>query len=162
MSEIKNRLKHSIINSTNKVDVVFPTIDFDELEQNAHRENAYKKVVKVKKGGFWASVWRFLGTGGYEEKRVLDEEGKIKSFIDSLTLEFTTSLRNFENNLSNFISDFGADVQRDIKEKTSQQMKINEDLLAKEQGNKEIEENIGFINNSIVTINGIIEQLKKL
>jgi hypothetical protein len=41
-------------------------------------------------------------------------------------------------------------------------MKINEDLLAKEQGNKEIEENIGFINNSIVTINGIIEQLKKL
>jgi hypothetical protein len=77
-------------------------------------------------------------------------------------LEFTTSLRYFENNLSNFISDFGADVQRDIKEKTSQQMKINEDLLAKEQGNKEIEENIGFINNSIVTINGIIEQLKKL
>ena len=162
MSEIKNRLKHSIINSTNKVDVVFPTIDFDELEQNAHRENAYKKVVKVKKSGLWANVWRILtfGRGGYEEKRVLDEEGKIKSFIDSLTLEFMTSLRSFVNKLSIYISDFGSDVQKDIKEKTSQQLKKNEELLAEEQSNKKIERNIDIINNGIVTINGIIEQLK--
>lgn len=158
MSEIKNRLKHSIINSTNKVDVVFPTIDFDELEQNAHREN--EKVVKVNKSGFWASVQRFFGMGGYEEKRELDEEGKIKTFIDSLTLKFITSLRSFVNELSISISDFGSDVQKDIKEKTSLQMKKNEELLAVEQSNKEIESNIDIINNGIVTINGVIEQLK--
>lgn len=161
MAEIKNRLKNSIINSANNTNILFPTIDFDELEQKAHKENDDKVIGHEDEKGLWARIKRFLKWGGIKEIRGVDEKGKLNSFIKSLKSEFTTSLRNYEINLSNYLSDFGADVQRDIKEKTSLQMKINEDLLAKEQSNKEIEENIEFINNSTLTIININEQLKK-
>ena len=93
----------------------------------AEAQNTVKYIIQVEKDGFWASVGRFWGTGGYKDK--YEQEKHLKELKEQFILYFRFETKKTFYNVLEVITKSGDPVSEKLKENLVNKEKEYSELL---------------------------------
>lgn len=156
--------------------IVFPSIDYDSIIEEAKRNNTHEEFKgyeedTVEQKGFIAALKRFFHIGGYEKvpnkekpnyESIYNEENATRDFANGIYNQWSFGLYGLINKLNVFIQEVGDEAKKKIekivqqkKDSLTQLVESNQTIEKQEESIKEFDKQIGYIQNTLVEITNL-------